>query len=91
MESWNFAHVLPYFKRLENALDSPEDEFRGHDGPIKLTRGPATNPLFNAFFEAGVQAGFSRTDDVNSYKQEASGHLIATFIKEKDYQLLMLI
>ena len=73
MESWNFAHVLPYFKRLENALDSPEDEFRGHDGPIKLTRGPATNPLFNAFFEAGVQAGFSRTDDVNSYKQEGFG------------------
>lgn len=73
MESWNFAHVLPYFKRLENALDSPDDKFRGHDGPIKLTRGPAKNPLFNAFFEAGVQAGFSRTDDVNSYKQEGFG------------------
>src|SRR5699024_7661261 len=23
METWDFAHVLPYFKRLENALDSP--------------------------------------------------------------------
>src|SRR5699024_5466382 len=69
METWNYAHVLPYFKRLENAIDSPNDEFRGHDGPIKLTRGPAVNPLFNAFFEAGVQAGYSRTSDVNSYKQ----------------------
>src|SRR5699024_12282877 len=44
-----------------------------HDGPIKLTRGPAVNPLFNAFFEAGVQAGYSRTSDVNSYKQEGFG------------------
>lgn len=73
METWNYAHVLPYFKRLENTIDSPNDEFRGHDGPIKLTRGPAVNPLFNAFFEAGVQAGYSRTSDVNSYKQEGFG------------------
>src|SRR5699024_12085606 len=60
-------------KKLENAIDSPNDKFRGHDGPIKLTRGPAVNPLFNAFFEAGVQAGYSRTSDVNSYKQEGFG------------------
>ncbi len=73
MESWDYAHVLPYFKRLENTIDSPNDEFRGQDGPIKLTRGPAKNPLFNAFFESGVQAGFSRTSDVNSYKQEGFG------------------
>lgn len=73
MESWGYAHVLPYFKKLENAIDSPGDKNRGHDGPIKLTRGPATNPLFNAFFEAGEQAGYSRTSDVNSYKQEGFG------------------
>src|SRR5699024_4558275 len=34
MESWDYAHVLPYFKKLENAIDSPNDKFRGHDGPI---------------------------------------------------------
>ena len=73
MGSWDYAHCLPYFKRLENTIDSPNDEFRGHDGPIKLTRGPATNPLFNAFFDAGVEAGYSKTSDVNSYKQEGFG------------------
>ncbi|HLR15834.1 MAG TPA: choline dehydrogenase, partial [Bacillota bacterium] len=73
METWDFAHVLPYFKRLENALDSPNDDMRGHDGPIKLTRGPATNPLFNAFFEAAEEAGHPRTSDVNSYQQEGFG------------------
>src|SRR5699024_9248547 len=62
METWDFAHCLPYFKRMENALDSPHDDMRGHDGPIKLTRGPATNPLFNAFFEAAEEAGHPRTD-----------------------------
>src|SRR5699024_12352950 len=64
MESCDYAHVLTYFKKLENAIDSPNDKFRGHDGPIKLTRGPAVNPLFNAFFEAGEQAGYPRTSDV---------------------------
>ncbi|MDQ0259204.1 choline dehydrogenase [Sinomonas atrocyanea] len=74
MESWDFAHCLPYFKRMENALAaSPEDPFRGHEGPLILERGPATNPLFQAFFDAAVQAGYPRTDDVNGYRQEGFG------------------
>jgi choline dehydrogenase len=35
-----------------------------------LERGPATNPLFGAFFEAAQQAGYPLTDDVNGYRQE---------------------
>src|SRR5699024_7935443 len=58
------------FKRMENALDSPHDAMRGHDGPIKLTRGTATNPFFNAYFEAAEEVGYPRTDDVNRYQQE---------------------
>ncbi|MGQ0670045.1 MAG: choline dehydrogenase [Actinomycetota bacterium] len=71
METWDFAHCLPYFKRLENCLAAGgEDEFRGHAGPLVLERGPATNPLFGAFFEAVQQAGYPLTDDVNGYRQE---------------------
>ena len=46
------------------------DEWRGGDGPLVLERGPATNPLFGAFFEAVQQAGYPLTDDVNGYRQE---------------------
>ncbi len=71
METWDYAHCLPYFKRMENALAaSAADEFRGHRGPLVLERGPATNPLFGAFFEAVQQAGYPLTDDVNGYRQE---------------------
>ena len=74
METWDFAHCLPYFKRMENALASvPEDELRGHNGPLKLERGPAINPLFQAFFDAAVEAGYSRTSDVNGFRQEGFG------------------
>jgi choline dehydrogenase len=71
MASWDFAHCLPYFRKMETCLAAaPDDPWRGHDGPLILERGPATNPLFTAFFEATVQAGYPRTDDVNGYRQE---------------------
>lgn len=45
MENWDYAHCLPYFNRMENCLAAdPEDEFRGHFGPLVLERGPAANP-----------------------------------------------
>ncbi|WP_310961676.1 choline dehydrogenase [Nocardioides terrisoli] len=69
MESWDYLHCLPYFKRMETCL-AGADEWRGGDGPLKLERGPADNPLFGAFFEAVQQAGYHLTDDVNGYRQE---------------------
>ena len=69
METWGYAHCLPYFKRMETCL-AGADEWRGGSGPLVLERGPATNPLFGAFFEAAQQAGYPLTDDVNGYRQE---------------------
>jgi choline dehydrogenase len=69
MESWDYLHCLPYFKRMETCL-AGADAWRGGSGPLVLERGPATNPLFGAFFEAAQQAGYPLTDDVNGYRQE---------------------
>jgi choline dehydrogenase len=69
METWDYAHCLPYFRRMETCL-AGEDEFRGGDGPLKLERGPAAGPLFGAFLEAVQQAGHPLTSDVNGYRQE---------------------
>ncbi|HEY7761587.1 MAG TPA: choline dehydrogenase [Actinomycetota bacterium] len=71
METWDYAHCLPYFKRMERCLAADRDDaFRGHAGPLVLERGPATSPLFGAFFEAVQQAGYQLTDDVNGFRQE---------------------
>jgi choline dehydrogenase len=69
MAEWSYAHCLPYFKRMETCV-AGADEFRGGDGPLVVERGPATNPLCGAFFEAVQQAGYELTDDVNGYRQE---------------------
>ncbi|MES2210032.1 MAG: choline dehydrogenase [Chloroflexota bacterium] len=71
METWDFAHCLPYFRRMEDTLAAaPDDPWRGHGGPLPLERGPARNPLFDAFFAAVQEAGHTLTDDVNGYRQE---------------------
>jgi choline dehydrogenase len=71
METWDHAHCLPYFKRMESCLAAAADDpFRGHDGPLVLERGPARGPLFDAFFAAVQEAGHPLTEDVNGYRQE---------------------
>ena len=74
MKEWDYAHCLPYFKRMETRLledgSVGADPWRGGDGPLVLERGPAANPLFDAFFAATQEAGYPPTDDVNGYRQE---------------------
>src|SRR5829696_3367072 len=74
MAEWDYAHCLPYFRKMETSLAAePDDPYRGKDGPLVLERGPAKSPLFEAFFEAVQQAGYELTDDVNGYRQEGFG------------------
>ena len=51
-EGWRWSNVLPYFQRLEGVRGG--GPLRGTDGPVKVTRGPERNPLYEAFVEAGV-------------------------------------
>src|SRR5947199_5830338 len=66
MESWSYAHCLPYFKKMETCL-AGANEWRGGDGPLVLERGPASSPLFHAFFAAVQQAGLELAKDVDGY------------------------
>ncbi|HEU0246973.1 MAG TPA: choline dehydrogenase, partial [Gaiellaceae bacterium] len=69
LEHWSYADCLPYFKRMETCL-AGADDFRGGSGPLILERGPASTPLFQAWFNAAQEAGYPLTDDVNGYRQE---------------------
>ncbi|WP_372837966.1 choline dehydrogenase [Phaeovulum sp.] len=83
---WSFADVLPYFKRQESwhgGADGGEEGWRGHAGPLHVTRGARANPLFAAFIEAGRQAGYPLTADVNGRQQEGFGAMEATIWRGK--------
>lgn len=81
-QGWSFADVLPYFQRMETWHgDEGEAEWRGTSGPLHISRGPRRNPLFNAFIEAGKQAGYPATADYNGAQQEGFGAMEATIWK----------
>ena len=80
-DGWAYADVLPYFKRMEASHGGSGPEFRGTDGPLHVTRGPRSNPLFDAFIEAGRQAGYPVTQDYNGQQQEGFGPFEATIWK----------
>ena len=80
-DGWGYADVLPYFKRMENSHGGQGPAWRGSDGPLHITRGPRSNPLFDAFIESGRQAGYPVTADYNGQQQEGFGPMEATIWK----------
>lgn len=75
---WAFADVLPYFRRMEHWHGPDPSDWRGDGGPVHVTRGPRRNPLYQAFVEAGREAGFETTPDYNGEKQEGFGPMEQT-------------
>lgn len=74
---WHYANVLPYFKRSES-FQGELSEFRGHGGPLIVSKKISPNPLYDVFIEAGVQAGYGYTPDVNGAQQEGFGYFDMT-------------
>ncbi|MBA1240199.1 choline dehydrogenase [Pseudomonas kunmingensis] len=78
LEDWTYLDCLPYFRKAESRDIGPND-YHGGDGPVSVTTPKAdNNELFHAMVEAGVQAGFPRTDDLNGYQQEGFGPMDRT-------------
>ena len=69
---WSYAETLPYFRRAE-AFKAGGDAYRGEDGPLATSRGPRHNPLYDAFIEAGREAGYPVSADLNGEQQEGFG------------------
>ncbi|MGK0419516.1 MAG: choline dehydrogenase [Candidatus Pseudothioglobus sp.] len=69
---WSFSDCLPYFKKLERR-DGPGNEFRNNSGMVGVKVQQQLNPLNSAFLDAGQQAGYELTDDINGFSQEGVG------------------
>ena len=78
-KGWAYRDCLPYFKRAETWADGADD-YRGGSGPLKVSAGNEMkmNPLYRAFIDAGVEAGYPQTHDYNGYAQEGFGAMHMT-------------
>jgi len=76
---WSYADCLPYFRRAET-WQGGEDAYRGGDGPLGVGGGNnmTSNPLYQAFIDAGVEAGYPDTQDYNGFRQEGFGPMHMT-------------
>ncbi|MXW49144.1 MAG: choline dehydrogenase [Gammaproteobacteria bacterium] len=72
LPGWSYEKVLPLFKRSEAHVDR-EDSFHGRTGELTVRRARGANAMFDAYMEAGQQAGYPFTDDFNGASQEGFG------------------
>jgi choline dehydrogenase len=72
LPGWSYADVLPYFKRGEDFIDG-ENAYHGSGGPLHVSWPPGRHTLWQKFIDAGVAAGFPRSEDFNGYRQEGFG------------------
>ncbi len=72
LTGWGYSDVLPYFKRSEG-FEGGADAYHGAGGPLHISKASSKSPIFSGFIEAGVAAGYRRTNDFNGYQQEGFG------------------
>ena len=82
LPGWSYADVLPCFKRSEGHTDR-DDPYHGRTGELTVRRSRASNAMYDAFIEAGQQAGYSYTDDFNGERQEGFGRYDFTIRRGK--------
>lgn len=80
LPEWSFDKVLPAFKRSER-YQGGGDAFHGDAGPLPISRPNTPNPLFDAFVEAGRQAGYPYNPDFNGERQEGFGRYDFTTLR----------
>jgi choline dehydrogenase len=85
-KGWAYSDVLPYFQRAETR-DEGGDAYRGKGGPLHTRYGRMANPLYRAFIDAGKQAGYAETEDVNGFRQEGFGRMDMTVHKGRRWSV----
>ena len=88
LEHWSYAHCLPYFKRAETRIKGADD-YHGGSGPLYVSTGAMANPLYRAFIDAGVEAGYAYTEDMNGYRQEGLGPMDMTTYRGRRWSAAM--
>jgi choline dehydrogenase len=66
---WSYDEVLPYFKKMER-YESGSGDWRGDEGPLRVSESPDDLPLYESLFRAGEDLGLPRNPDYNSADQE---------------------
>jgi choline dehydrogenase len=78
---WSYREVLPIFRDMESYQGAADEEFRGRDGPLKVTESNETGPIYDALIKAAGEVGIAYTRDYNGPQQDGIGMTQATIRK----------
>ncbi|MBP8930461.1 MAG: GMC family oxidoreductase N-terminal domain-containing protein [Paracoccus sp.] len=71
---WDYASVLPYFRRSETFDGAGDPEARGKDGPLQISELKWKHEICEAFLQGAGELGLPRTRDYNGGDQEGVGY-----------------
>ena len=77
---WSYQDVLPLFKQMES-YEGGSDEFRGREGPLKVTDSGKLSPFFDKMIAAAAKIGIKYNPDYNGADQEGIAMTQATINK----------
>lgn len=80
LAGWSYAHVLPYFKRIERFAGGP-DPYRGAEGPIPVQTVPIEDPLIDVWRKAGESLRIPWATDYNGAEQEGLAVIQANYAR----------
>lgn len=78
---WSYKDVLPHFKRMETYEAGGDDEFRGRDGPLRVTDPDSSDPIFANIIKAAGEVGIRHNPDYNGAQQDGIAMSQATISK----------
>jgi choline dehydrogenase len=70
---WSYREVLPIFKDMESYLGDGDDEYRGRNGPLKVSESNESGPIYDALIKAAGEIGIAYTKDYNGAHQDGIG------------------
>jgi len=74
---WGWSDMKRAFRSIEHH-ELGANEFRGGDGPLRISTGKFRYPLAEAAIKAGEQLGLPRKEDLNEEQQEGVGYYAHT-------------
>lgn len=77
---WDYASVLPYFKKSECQARGPDD-YHGVEGPLHVADLRLRREIADRFIEAAKAIGIPANDDVNGIRQEGVGYFQQTSVR----------
>ena len=75
---WSYREVLPIFRDMESYQGEGDDEYRGRNGPLKVTENIESGPIYDALIKAAGEVGIRYTKDYNGASQDGIGMTQAT-------------